>query len=137
REVGGSDRYGIVACDSTHAPIPLRARSLGRLIRQEAVAVASRSRRREARVRDAAVLRVLGRGRVVAGGGLVRAVEAPRAVRLELPRARAEEHARTLTGADECVPRLRRAVHEVPLRQPALLPLDDQQRLAGEDEEVL
>ena len=35
------------------------------------------------------------------------------------------------------MPRLGGAVHEVPLAQRPLLALDDQQRLAGEDEEVL
>ena len=41
------------------------------------------------------------------------------------------------SGADDRVLRVGRAVHEVPLPERALLALDDQQRLAGDDEEVL
>src|SRR5215213_2017767 len=98
--------------------------SLG--VRKQAVAVTHELQRRESRVRELAVLRVLGRARVVPGGGLVNAVEAPRAVLLILPRARAQEHTRTVAGADEGVPRLGGAVHEVPLLQSAFLPLDDE-----------
>src|SRR5207244_1687789 len=51
-----------------------------------------------------------------------------------LPRADAEDDARP---ADDRVLRVRRAMDEVPLPQRPLLPLDDQGRRAGEDEEVL
>ena len=62
-------------------------------VRKQAVEVTRGLWRLESRVREREVLRLLWRARVVAGGGLVGAVEAPRAVLLELPRARAQEHA--------------------------------------------
>src|SRR5207244_13494206 len=51
-----------------------------------------------------------------------------------LPRAYAEDDARP---ADDRVFRVRRAMDEVPLTQRPLMPLDDQGRRAGEEEEVL
>ena len=104
--------------------------------REQAVRVPRRALRREARVRDPESCVSSGE-LALWRGGLVDAGEAPRAVLLELPRARTQEHARPVPGAHEGVLRLGRAVDEVPLLQRALLPLDDQQCLAGEDEEVL
>src|ERR671919_215205 len=135
---------GFLGVVSGRGPGRRRARKLGSggmerpfLVRKQTVAVARRLLRREPRIGDVPLLGVLWRARVVAGGGLVGAVEAPRAVFLELPRARAQEHARAVARADERVPRLGRAVDEVPLLQGALLPLDDEQALTREDEEVL
>lgn len=48
-----------------------------------------------------------------------------------------EDEARHLSGADDDVVRLGRAMNEVPLPQGPLLALDDEQRLAREDEKVL
>src|SRR5439155_7674523 len=48
-----------------------------------------------------------------------------------------EDQAVPLPGSDDGVLRLSRAVHEVPRTERPLLALDDQQRLAREDEEVL
>lgn len=48
-----------------------------------------------------------------------------------------EDGARPVPGAHEDVRRARRTVHEVPRVEVALLLLDEQQALAGEDEEVL
>src|SRR5919197_239531 len=48
-----------------------------------------------------------------------------------------EDHARALARADEDVLGARRAVDEVPRTQAPLLPLDDEQALARQDEEVL
>ena len=53
------------------------------------------------------------------------------------PRSHSHHDARTVAGADEDVLRPGRAVHEVPRFQRSLLAFDDQQALAGEDEEVL
>src|SRR5207237_7980245 len=68
------------------------------------------------------------------GGGVAAPVAAAdRAV------ADADRHndAGPVAGADDDVLRLRRAVHEVPRPQRPLLALHDQERLAGEHEEVL
>jgi hypothetical protein len=48
-----------------------------------------------------------------------------------------EHDGRSLARADDDVIRSAGAVEEVPGLEPALLPLDEQQALAGEDEEVL
>ena len=58
---------------------------------------------------------------------------------LEAAHAVADHHDRAgpVTGADERVLRPRWAVDEVPLLQAALLALDDEHALAGDDEEVL
>jgi hypothetical protein len=48
-----------------------------------------------------------------------------------------EDHAGSVARTHEHVPRLRRTLHEVPPLERPLLSLDDQQRLAGEHEEVL
>jgi hypothetical protein len=58
-------------------------------------------------------------------------------VPLARPRADHEEHAGLLAGADEDVLGPGGSVDEVPLRQPALLAFDEQDALAGEDEEAL
>src|SRR5439155_20024856 len=111
--------------------------SIDLLARKQTLTEARWLRRREPAVRDLDVLRVLGRARVVATRGLVDAVEAPRPVLLELPRRRREDHTRPVAGADEDVAGLRRAVHEVPRLERPLLAFDDQERLAGQPEEVL
>src|SRR6266511_3880795 len=51
-------------------------------------------------------------------------------------RTRHEDHARTVSSSDEGVLGARRAVHEVPRLEAPLLAVDEQQALAGEDEEV-
>src|SRR3954451_20571039 len=86
---------------------------------------------------DLAVLRLDVGACVVAPRRLVDAVVAPWAVLLELSRRRREDDARAVAGSDEHVPRLRRAMDEVPLSQRALLPLDDREPLAVQHEEVL
>ena len=53
------------------------------------------------------------------------------------PGAGHQDRARLVAGADEDVLRSRRAMDEVPRPQPPLLTLDEQQALAGENEEVL
>src|SRR4051794_8071418 len=53
------------------------------------------------------------------------------------PRADHQDHARLLTGAGEAMLGPRRSVEEVPGPQTALLVLDEQRALAGEDEEAL
>src|SRR4051794_22620585 len=66
------------------------------------------------------------------GGGLEDAFLQPAG-----PGAGLEDHARVAPGADEPVLGVRRAVHEVPGLQPPLLAFDEEDALAGEDEEVL
>jgi hypothetical protein len=68
--------------------------------------------------------------------GLIDGVAAPGAV-LILTGSHAEDDARCVAGAEDDVVRAGWAVHEIPLPQRPLLPLDDQERLAGEHEEVL
>lgn len=94
-----------------------------------------RTRRRESRV-PSVRLRILGE---LAGWRRPsrRRSRSPSGHASELPRARAQEDARAVAGAGDRVARLRRAVHEVPLLQRTLLPLDDRHRLAGERHEVL
>jgi hypothetical protein len=70
-------------------------------------------------------------------GGVVERDGAPRPVLLELPRRRAQDHARLVADPDEHVAGLGRAVHEVPLPERSLLAFDDQEPLAREHEEVL
>src|SRR6266508_998887 len=48
-----------------------------------------------------------------------------------------QDHARAGAGADEDVLGPRRAVHKVPLPEPPLLSLDDEQAFPGEDEKIL
>src|ERR1700693_3407594 len=67
---------------------------------------------------------------------LVHGVATPARVRLVLTCADGEDDAGRVSAPDDHVLRLGGAVHEVPLRQRPLLTLDDQQRLAGEDEKV-
>src|SRR4051794_17335077 len=85
---------------------------------------------------DLALLGRLARRGAVLGGGLAHGVEAPRPVLLELPRACREDHARPVASSDKDVLPTRRAVDEIPLLQLALLLFDDDERRAGEDEEV-
>ena len=54
-----------------------------------------------------------------------------------LQRADREDRARAVSGPEDHVLCSGRAVHEVPLPQLPLLALDDEQRLAGKDQEVL
>ena len=54
-----------------------------------------------------------------------------------LARADSEDDPRSVSGPDDHVLRPRGAVHEVPLPQRPLLALDDEKRIAGEDEEIL
>src|SRR5581483_7460519 len=58
-------------------------------------------------------------------------------LQLAAPRAGHEDHAPPVPGTDERVLRPRRAVHEIPRAERPLLALDQEQALAGEDEEVL
>ena len=53
-----------------------------------------------------------------------------------LSRADGQDGARDVSGPDDHVLGLGGAVHEVPLPQRPLLAFDDEQSLAGEDEEV-
>ena len=71
------------------------------------------------------------------GGDLVDRVAAPVRLAVVLPRADGDDDAGAVPGADDRVLRVRRTVDEVPLPQRPLLALDDQHRLAGDDEEVL
>src|SRR5205823_6886216 len=66
----------------------------------------------------------------------VHGVATPTRARLMFTRADGDNDAACVSAPDDDVLRLRRAVHEVPLPQRPLLALDDQQRLAGQDEEV-
>ena len=68
---------------------------------------------------------------------LVCNVLAVRAEGLVLTRADGDHDAGPVARADDHVFGLRRAVHEVPLAQGPLLALDDQERLARDDEERL
>lgn len=67
---------------------------------------------------------------------LVNGIATPAGSRLMLSRAHGKDGARCLSGSDDDVLRPRGAMHEVPPAQRALLPLDDQKRLAREHEEV-
>jgi hypothetical protein len=51
--------------------------------------------------------------------------------------ADAEDDAGLAAGSDDRVVRAGRAVHEIPLTQGTLLPFDDCERLAREDEKIL
>ena len=64
-------------------------------------------------------------------------IDDARLLRPPLPRARHEDHAGAVSRADEYVLGVRRAVDEVPRPERSLLALDQEQALAGEDEEVL
>ena len=68
---------------------------------------------------------------------LVNRVRAPVGACRAVSSARGEHDARPVSGADEHVVRPGRAVDEVPPPERALLTLEDRERLAGEDEEVL
>src|SRR5262249_32720505 len=89
------------------------------------------------RVRLLRVGRLLLDARVVPERDLVHGIGAP--VRPGRVDARADrgDHDGAVARADDRVLRLRREVREVPGAQAPLLTLDDQQRLAGEHEEVL
>jgi hypothetical protein len=83
------------------------------------------------------VIRLLLDASAMAERSLVHRVAAPARACLMLTRADGEDDAASISGPDDGVLRLGGAVHEVPLPQWPLLALDDQKRLAGEDEEVL
>ena len=61
----------------------------------------------------------------VAQRSLIHGVGAPVSARLVLAGADGEDGARRVSGTDDCVLRPGGAVHEVPLLQRPLLPLDD------------
>src|SRR5262245_7054249 len=73
----------------------------------------------------------------VAQRDLVDGVAAPPGTVLVLSRSDREDHASVLARADDRVLRVRRTVDEVPLTERPLLSLDDEERLAVHDEEVL
>src|SRR6266576_3166883 len=68
---------------------------------------------------------------------VVNRVGAPVRTALMLTCADSYHRARRCSGADDDVIRARRAVEEVPLSQPPLSALDDEKRLAREDEKIL
>ena len=88
----------------------------------------------EPRVRLVGLPRLLRNARVVLRGDLVDGVE--NLLALPAPTGH-DDHARPVPRADEDVLRHRRAVHEVPRLQPALLAVEDEDALPGDDEEVL
>ena len=67
----------------------------------------------------------------------IHGVAAPLRAGGEVAGAYREHQALPIPGPDDHMLGLGRAVHEVPLTKRALLPLDDQERLPGEHEEVL
>jgi hypothetical protein len=82
------------------------------------------------------VIRLLLHARAMAERSLVHGVAAPARAPWVRTRADGEDDAASSAGPEDGVLRLGGAVHEIPLPQWPLLALDDQQRLAGEDEEV-
>src|SRR4051794_1213353 len=102
-----------------------------------AVAVARRLPRREARVRLVRIGGLALGARVVAGRRLVEGGAAPAGAALMLSRADRDDDARAGARTDDDMAHPRRAVHEVPRLQRPLLALRDQERLAGDHEEVL
>ena len=106
------------------------AASFGRLPGKPALAVAGPVASRHVRVRHVCVGRRLFDTRAVPPRHFVHAVAAPARSVLMLAPADRDHDARLGPGPDDRVLRLRRAVHEVPLPQRALLALDDQERLA-------
>src|SRR5206468_3247931 len=101
---------------------------------QPAVLVGGHLLRAETGVSLVRLRRLLVHARVVLRGHLAHVVDD-----LEATGAATDhhDHARPVTGSDEDVPGPRRAVDEVPGAKAALLLLDDEHALAGDDEEVL
>src|SRR5688500_11279793 len=106
--------------------------------RKPAVAVARRLRLREASVGELGVARLLFDAGPVVEGDLVHGVRAAVAVHVDMSAAAdRQDGAGAVPGSDDDVPGLGGTVHEVPLPQRPFLALDDDERLAGEYEEVL
>src|SRR5688572_16523634 len=111
--------------------------SAGGLGPQPLLAVAGRFAPRDRGVRHFRFRRLLLDPGAMPESHLVDRVPAPVRVVLVLARADRDHDARPEARADDRVLRPRRAVEEVPLPQRALLAFDDQERLAGDDQEVL
>src|SRR3954447_12988383 len=103
-------------------------------IREESLRRWSRLRLGDAGVGHLPGGRLLGHAGPVAQGELGYRIAEPLA---GVPRTDAQEHARAVAGANEDVLGERRAVHEVPGAQAALLSLDEEKALAAQDQEVL
>ena len=73
----------------------------------------------------------------VTAGGFVDGVRTPVRACRAVACADGKYQAGRFAGADDRVARPRRAMHEVPPSELALFAFDDQQRFAGQDEEVL
>ena len=69
--------------------------------------------------------------------GLIDRVATPAGARLVLARTHGEDAGRPGSSAHDYVLRPGRAVDEIPLPQGSLIALDDQQRVAEEDEKIL
>jgi hypothetical protein len=107
------------------------------LTREPAISVSRQLMLRKPSVCLVNVIRLLLDAGAMTEPSLVHGVAAPaRAPRMRT-RANGEDDAASSSCADDGVLRLGWAMHEVPLPQRPLLALDDQQRLAGQDEEVL
>src|SRR5207247_10572772 len=107
------------------------------LLRKPAAAVARWLALRDVRVRVTRLVRLLLDSHCVPEGDLVHGVAAPVGTVRVRAGAHGDDHARPVPGAYDRVLRLRRAVHEVPWPERALLAFDDQERLTREHEEVL
>jgi hypothetical protein len=117
--------------------LSIKATQFAQLIGEPAVSVSRQLMLRKPTVGLVNVTRLLLDAGAMAECGLVHRVAAPVRVLLMLTRADGEDDATSISGPDDGVLRLAGAVHEVPLPQWPLLALDDQQRLAYEDEEIL
>src|SRR3954452_6653025 len=144
-DAAGTDTMQAASSASTKPSTALRTRviraslvALRRGLPGQPAVVPRRPRVWHVRIGAGGIARLLAYPSAVAQGRLVDRVGATVAVLVGvLARPHGQDHARLVAGADDHVRRTGRAVHEVPSTQPPLLPLDDQQRLTREHEEVL
>src|SRR3954447_8136972 len=127
-------RSGFVAVTRTRGS-RVNARSIW-LVGEPALAIVGRLSVREVRIGLRGIGRVLVDARVVAPGRFVDRIATPIRPCRKVAGANCEDEALRVPGADDHVFGLWRAMHEVPLPQRSFFTFDDQQRLAGEDEEV-
>src|SRR5262245_23913751 len=116
---------------------PVVGSGVARRARKPAVPVPTRLARSEPGVGPLRVRGLLAHSGTAADRGLVHGVCAPVRARRAVARTYREDEARGVAVADDHVVRASGAMHEIPLPKRALLALDDEQRLAGEHEEVL
>src|SRR3954471_4766536 len=114
-----------------------RRRSERLATREPAVAIWRRLRLGKPGVRELRVACLLFDPGPVAKGDLIHGVRAPVGASHVLARADRQDRARGVSGSGDHEPRLGGAMQEVPLPQGPLLALNDQERLAGENEEAL